>query len=514
MLSRVPILVLPVIRRTHSTPDPHVDRLILFDLGGSKFRADQKVLAQKVGCQRRVRFLMVVSLLPCRRFSGMEKHVVALRTKPIEEITLEDIRELVETHVPEGDQIEFKRCLPVSKGKPDTWAANRTIGEHAKREVLEEVVAFANAYGGTLVLGIEESKGKPAVAGKVAPIVDCEELAERLKLIFRDGVEPQLPALEVKAVRTASDGGVVVIRAQRSRMAPHRVKRTRRCTIRRGDWCEEMSMREIQDMTLNVSRGIQRLEEKFTAKREEFERQCEILGMAGSAFGLRITAVPVGQDLWVNSVVRNGTIDDRFAPPAVRVSRVTSDSEPTGRPIFGVETAYGMTRGNWVPRLRAVCAEKFDYSQSGRIDRRARLEVHCDGVMDAAFLSRIEIQGPGDITTPMPFVDTVPIVEFAQVCMWADQVRNVSGAPGSEYAIEVEIRVTNGSVMVEASNNTSSMRMHRSASMQAPGILFPRFLLGSVEETGSLCEILERDFWNAMGKDIAANQGKIRVVRP
>ena len=47
MLSRGPILVLSVIRCTRSTPDPHVDRLILFDLGGQKLRADQQVLAQK-----------------------------------------------------------------------------------------------------------------------------------------------------------------------------------------------------------------------------------------------------------------------------------------------------------------------------------------------------------------------------------------------------------------------------------------------------------------------------------
>ena len=81
---------------------------------------------------------MVVSLLLCRRVLGMGKHVVALRTKPIGEITLEDVRGLVETHVPECDQIAFERGLPVGKGKPDTWAVNRTIGDHAKREILEE----------------------------------------------------------------------------------------------------------------------------------------------------------------------------------------------------------------------------------------------------------------------------------------------------------------------------------------------------------------------------------------
>ena len=45
----------------------------------------------------------------------------------------------------------------------DAWRRNR-IGDRAKNELLEEEVAFANAYGGTLVLGVRESDAKPPVA--------------------------------------------------------------------------------------------------------------------------------------------------------------------------------------------------------------------------------------------------------------------------------------------------------------------------------------------------------------
>ena len=271
-------------------------------------------------------------------------------------------------------------------------------------------------------------------------------------------------------------------------------------------------MREIQDMTLNVSRGLRRVEEKLAGRRIEFDRQCKILGNPSGAFGFRITAIPTGQDLRIDTVVRNGTIDERFAPPSVRVCRVTSDSEPDGEPLSGIESDYAMARQNWVPRLRAVCAETLNYLQTGELDRRAWAEVGCDGTIEIAFLSQLEIIGLVDLATTS-LVDTVPVAELGIACMWADRVRSAAGAPGTEYAIEAEIRVTSGSALVEKESGVAGSRRGRSARLPAPGILFPKYSLGPVEESGVLCEMLERDFWNAMGKDIAANQGRILVSR-
>ena len=47
----------------------------------------------------------------------------------------------------------------------------------SKKKILQEVVAFANAYGGTLLLGIEESKTEPHVAaGNACPLPDCVQI--------------------------------------------------------------------------------------------------------------------------------------------------------------------------------------------------------------------------------------------------------------------------------------------------------------------------------------------------
>ena len=101
--------------------------------------------------------------------------MIAVLTKPAELLVAGDIQALIDESVPEGAQIEFKESLPArGSGDPDPWMQDDgRIGDRARNEILEEVVAFANAYGGALVLGIAESRSKPPVAANAAPLPRC-----------------------------------------------------------------------------------------------------------------------------------------------------------------------------------------------------------------------------------------------------------------------------------------------------------------------------------------------------
>lgn len=196
--------------------------------------------------------------------------MIDVLSKPADRIGVADVQALIDSEVPEGEQIEFKEALPAEKGKTDPWMDGKNgIGNYARDSILEEAVAFANAHGGALLLGIGESTSpaKSAIAANISPIPRCADLAERLKLAFRDCVEPQLPMLEIFSVATENDGGIIVIRVGRSRVAPHRIRTTRHCPVRRSDRCERMTMREMQDMTLNLSRGLERLEQRLRSAR-------------------------------------------------------------------------------------------------------------------------------------------------------------------------------------------------------------------------------------------------------
>ena len=81
-----------------------------------------------------------------------------LLSKPASKICAADIAAMVTSALPEGERVEFKRSLPTPKGKRDPWEIGKEPGDKAKNEILEEVTAFANAYGGVLFLGIDESE--------------------------------------------------------------------------------------------------------------------------------------------------------------------------------------------------------------------------------------------------------------------------------------------------------------------------------------------------------------------
>jgi hypothetical protein len=198
-------------------------------------------------------------------------------SKPLRNVVAADVELVCSSRLPEGPEVEYKEALPTKSGT-DPWVnGGDHIGERARKKVLEEIVAFANAFGGTLVIGIAETAEKPARANNIKPIPRCVELAERLSLQCRDCIDPKIPLIEIAGVPTQNDGaGIVIIRTPRSRMAPHRHAITRECYIRRADRSEKMTMREIQDLTLNVERGLAAIESRFD-ERKRYTRISSLL---------------------------------------------------------------------------------------------------------------------------------------------------------------------------------------------------------------------------------------------
>ena len=70
--------------------------------------------------------------------------MIGVLSKPTEQITAGDIQALIDSEVPEGEQIEFKEKPPSRDASGDPWMRGENrIGDRAKKELLEEVVAFA-----------------------------------------------------------------------------------------------------------------------------------------------------------------------------------------------------------------------------------------------------------------------------------------------------------------------------------------------------------------------------------
>ena len=428
-------------------------------------------------------------------------------SKPADQIGVPDIESLIASNVPEGEQIEFKESLSTEKGTADPWENGKNkIGDRAKDSLLKEAVGFANAYGGAVLLGIGESEAKPPVAERIVPIQRCADLAERLKLVFRDRVEPQLPRIDIFAVQTTDELGVVIIRVGRSRLAPHRVTRTLVCPVRRADRCEKMSMREIQDMTLNVSRGLERLEKRLLERANRFRQEFERLETPHDAWGIRLTAAPVGDEIRIDRVFRHPGLAEEFEEPW---HEVLDRQGGNGRQLKGLRHNGFRLPCSWKPRLRATRAEpSFDLSNN--LPRNSYRELHCDGLIELGCVSVCSISPGGKKTLPCLLPPDLPVDMFANLAVWADHVRRQALAPTVEYALEAEIIAKGGSVVV------SNPELYRFATndareLQSGPILFPKYSLGDPDEIPNHLGSFHRDFWNSLGSDVGSEEGQFSI---
>jgi schlafen family protein len=207
-----------------------------------------------------------------------------LMTVPIEAIAFEDISNLIGAE--EGPRLEFKQALATSDGRPDRWTVDQSrIGASARDDIAKEIVAFANAYGGILIVGVEETDDNPKRAKSIASqqiprVVDC---AEQLERALRSIIDPPLPMMEVRGVVSGGGTGALLIRVGSSPSAPHGFGRPSMAYVRRGSSSEPMTMRDLQSIFFE---GRTRLD-RVRARREEVRSDYEKIKIAWNAGKLK-----------------------------------------------------------------------------------------------------------------------------------------------------------------------------------------------------------------------------------
>jgi hypothetical protein len=145
----------------------------------------------------------------------------------------QDLQEIVEAQVTEGLRLDFKLT---EYGKSDS----------DKRELLKDISALANSHGGHLVLGIEETEG---IAKKLVGVaIDADAEILRMELIARNGLEPPIPGIRIRAIPLATGQKVLLVRVPRSWNPPHRVKAQgiNRFYIRHSAGVHEPSIEELR----------------------------------------------------------------------------------------------------------------------------------------------------------------------------------------------------------------------------------------------------------------------------
>jgi hypothetical protein len=138
--------------------------------------------------------------------------------KPVDDLTYADIEALVKAGVREGRRLEYKVATPNL----------REVGK--RNEFLYDVSAFANAGGGDIVYGVEESRddgGKPTGIPTSIPglVGNLDQIALGMHSSLLSGLDPTIPGLRIRTI-DAPEGKlpVMVLRTPQSWMAPHMVR--------------------------------------------------------------------------------------------------------------------------------------------------------------------------------------------------------------------------------------------------------------------------------------------------
>ena len=404
-------------------------------------------------------------------------------TKPIDRITPDDVRELVDAKFPEGSTVEFKQELPHknNKKREHPWPAGGDITDYSRNALLAELVAFANAHGGTLVLGISESREKPSRADEIKPIPRCGELADRLIDQIRSCIEPKLPIISVKSVPTDDDGnGVVIVRVRQSRSRPHRLVADRQCYYRRADRSEAMTMREIQDLTLVADRGLREIDREFDDRRKRFENWIEEPVKSkntSEAFGVLVVAIPTTGDINVDRVYQKPDL----VPPIRDFGGSIGESK--------IKITIPRTPMHERPILRGMRRE----NGTGRLNTYQ--EVHCNGIVEFGLQRLREDDKPYGI-----FIEWVFGI-LANSLATIDKFRYAAGAPDIEYALELEVF---GSPKIPPLLNFRCSRIGECKPLgefaSNPNI-FPRYSVGSRAEFDDLIGVMFTDIYDAVGVD-------------
>jgi hypothetical protein len=408
--------------------------------------------------------------------------------KALADVSADDVRVLLRVPWSEDEQLDFKVTIPHRDGAGrDPWRnaavpAERRIKDHGRDQLLATMVAFANSYGGDLLIGVREVRdSQPGVAEAFDPLPACEDAAHRLAQAATACIEPQIPSLQVRGIPLEEDGsGVVILRTPRSRMAPHRLTTNKECYHRVRHETLPMTMRQIQDLTFNVARGLEAVNRLLDDVHHAFKEWVQTIDRPAQThrLGLRVAAVPLSA-LYIEHVHNVAAIQ-----PAGRNARLRM--QPTSHD-FALAVPFNIY--NWRPALRGSEA----YHQNDRY--HARVGIYCDGTVKYEWINDVREDGGGGRAYALYpgwyFAMVVNAVEAAE------RFRAAAGAAAVEYALETEVLCSKDVQVMRFTNDW----IDAAGVYPAGSHRFPRYVIGPAAQFRDAYKLVYRDFWNSIGID-------------
>lgn len=155
--------------------------------------------------------------------------------KPIDDISDEEIDELVREHMSERQHLEFKITL-------------NHQDDSDRLELLRDIVSLTNAGGGYLIIGIRDDGKGRAQKYEPAMIGDRQKIKQAITSLCLDHIRDRIDGLEIR-LRTVKGNPLVIMRIPSSARVPHMVTFQHRTDFytRYEDGKKEMTLSEIRE---------------------------------------------------------------------------------------------------------------------------------------------------------------------------------------------------------------------------------------------------------------------------
>ncbi len=129
-------------------------------------------------------------------------------TKPIDEIAVADLEQLVADKEIEKQMVDYKAML-------------RLDIPQNKIEFRKDISSFANASGGDYIIGVREEDGFPVeVCGDA---INPDGFKLQIENVLQSNIQPRIPGVQVRPIALGDDRYVVIVRVPRSFARPHQV---------------------------------------------------------------------------------------------------------------------------------------------------------------------------------------------------------------------------------------------------------------------------------------------------
>lgn len=418
----------------------------------------------------------------------------ALVRKAIEEIEWADVEGLLGTV--ESALLEFKATLPQKEGNRDPWlVGGSSIGRYARDQIAHEICAFANAYGGTLVLGVQDDHERPAKATALVPLPRCILLAELLEQQLRSElVDPPLGGLQVRAVMPTNDtdAGVIVIRVSASAAAPHGVGTPPAAFVRRGSSCMPMSMRELQSAfweARTMRERISSIRQKHSAKLATLWHQ---ISMQGIPAGRRRTS---GEHFHPGAAFRISVIPHQ----SLNIGPLNARSAwlehlcPDHQDVLGIDVHSAFDRAGryygWTSRAHGVISEQ---------DGPSTWTIMDDGTVSLlgfAPATHIDLNDRPPTLCPEHFAAT-----GAMVLAMSERLRRRSGRSDVPLEVDCQLLIHNG-VLGDFGSP------HHRPPPPEPEVEIGPFLISTRASIADIFHEMQREIWAGFAVSVVRDVG-------